>query len=540
MDNLQRSLELNRKLLTLIQRSGSEAEVAGFVVDLLHEEFPQHRVSYSVLHPDRSFRIFCSRQPDGMLNISGLTGSLPDSVYAANLQKLHVCIIDDVREHETTQAISGEFQKKLGSVSRLDFPFEKKENGDIGVISLSNKDAHEWDPLLIELLTEIGELLHLLFREARIRERLYQSETVFRQFVDSLPMVFWVIEPVGSLDHQEIVYISPAYEEVWGLPVESLKADPFSFLRAIHPADRDRISASVFAGPKGPYENFYRVVRPDGSIRFIHDRGFPLFDESGKMYRNLGLAEDITALQEAKVKLEATQAQVVSNAKFAALGEMAGGIAHEINNPLAVISGLAHQMGALMQRQQLTDKILAGNLETIEKMSKSIAAIVKGLRTFSRQTEGDPLLRADLCSIVRETLALCEAKIQYATVKLEIRLPENAMFLNCRASEISQVVLNLLNNALDAVASSAEKKVSLWVAQKGKTAFLTVEDSGAGVNPEIRDFIFQPFFTTKEVGKGTGLGLSISKGIVESHGGRLYLEDNCPYTRFVVQLPLEV
>jgi C4-dicarboxylate-specific signal transduction histidine kinase len=297
------------------------------------------------------------------------------------------------------------------------------------------------------------------------------------------------------------------------------------------------VIASLKEHNRGPYEKFYRIRRPDGAIRWIKDRSFPVRDAEGKVYRVVGIAEDITPLRDAQDRLEATQAQVVSNAKFAALGEMASGIAHEINNPLAVILGLTAQL-----RERLTqmeeDSFVSGGLNTIDKMSKRIASIIKGLRTFSRQTDHDPMVSADLVSIVHETIAICDAGIRASGVKLKIDIPADGLFVRCRPSEISQVVLNLINNAKDAVSQSRKRSISLSLKREEAWAYLIVDDSGPGVPTDIRERIFQPFFTTKDVGAGTGLGLSISKGIVEAHGGKLYL-DSPKGARFVVKLPTE-
>jgi PAS domain S-box-containing protein len=539
IESLQASLALNRKLISLIQKPGSEAEVARVVVDMLYEEFPKYRVSYATVRPDASFRIVYSRQPLGMKELTGLAAQLPDCEYVRKINNFQINAISDIRTDKSTRLIADVMVAKLGTVARLDFPFEKLENGDIGLLSLTHVEPVEWSQGTIQLLQEIGELVHLIFREARTRERLRKSEQIFEQITSNLPLVFWMVDVVDTFPNQTVTYVSPAYEEVWGLSTESVMKDPYTFLQAIHPEDRDRIVAGVVKGRSGPYEQFYRVVKPDGSIRWIKDRGHPLFNESGEMYRILGIAEDITALHLAEAKLESTRAQVISNAKLAALGEMAGGIAHEISNPLAVISALVHHLKETRVSGLSPDKV-DENIDTIEKMSNSIAGIVKSLRMYSRQSDRDPLSRAELGEILGETLLLCETKVQNTSAELSVEIPDTAIFLNCRASEISQVILNLVNNALDAVSTAREKVITVKARVQAESILLSVEDSGPGVGENIREKIFQPFFTTKEVGKGTGLGLSISKGIVEALGGKLYLDGSCPRTKFVVELPLGV
>lgn len=538
IESLQRSVVLYRKLLSLIQTSGSEQEVGKIVVDMLFEEFPDFRISFTRFWPDNRYRVCYSRQPTGMKDISGLAGQLAPSAFAENFSQMRMSVIEDIRTHESTKAVADWMIDSLGSLARIDFPFEKKEDGEIGILSLSHVAPRQWSPTKVQVLQEIAELVRLMFREARYREKLALSETLFRQFAQNMPMVFWVSEP-QQLEHDgRMIYVSPAYEQIWGYAVKDLMESPRSFIDAIHPEDRSRVLEAIKQQVKGPYQQLYRIVRPDGSVRWINDRGNPIFNEKGEAYRLLGIAEDVTAIHDTKVLLENTQAQVIANAKFAALGEMAGGIAHEINNPLAVISGLAQQMRERAKQGIVAAQVLGDCADTLEKMCGRIAAIVKGLRTFSRQTKTDPMQPADVCSILRETLALCAAKVQAAKAKLELSLPAN-LPLKCRSAEISQVILNLVNNALDAVANTSRKEIMLRALVHEGQVELSVEDTGQGIRPEIRDEIFHPFFTTKDVGKGTGLGLSISKGIVEAHGGKLFLDTNHPQTRFVVQLPLE-
>ncbi len=252
-------------------------------------------------------------------------------------------------------------------------------------------------------------------------------------------------------------------------------------------------------------------------------------------------------LREARIKknLEITQEQILSKAKFASLGEMASGIAHEINNPLSVVQGLACQLRQMVEAESNNSALLLESLETIDRMSKRIAAITKGLRTFSRQAEQDPMEPADLCAILQETLALCWPRMQASAIHLDLDQKHAKILVRCRPAEISQVLLNLLNNAMDALEQQATKKITIILEKReGATIFL-IQDSGAGVAPDLAEKIFQPFYTTKAVGKGTGLGLPISRRIVENHEGKLYL-DPVSYTspgyqgaRFVLELPLE-
>jgi PAS domain S-box-containing protein len=342
---------------------------------------------------------------------------------------------------------------------------------------------------------------------------------------------------MADLTTNQAVYVSPNFEEIWGRPVKSILEDINLFFEAIHPDDRERVRLAHSKQQEKGMDQIYRVVKPNGETRWIKDRGFVVRNESGEAYRIVGVAEDITALHETEERLEATRAQMISNAKFAALGEMASGIAHEINNPLAVIHGLTVHLQELFHGERASPSMVIESLASMEKMCNRIAAIIKGLRTLSRHTEGDPKVFCDLNGIVQETMAMCDAKLRHEDIQLKIGLPSSRVMVPCRSNEISQVLLNLVSNAVDAVNShSSDRSIFVGVTSSNGLARIVVEDSGPGIDPAQRDRIFHPFFTTKEVCKGTGLGLSISKGIVEAHGGTLFLDTSAKTTRFVVEL----
>lgn len=536
IENLQISMALYRRLLSLVHRADTENEIVRLVIDALWEQFSDGRVAYSTLDPDGALLISYSRQAPGMGELTNFqldANCAPEFLQSIREMKVHVS--RDIRLDPGAAPLYVALKSMVCSVARIDVPFEVN-SGKVGILTIGSAEPRDWDNFTIQILKEVAELVHLMFREARTRERLRDSEKIFREFSENIRLVFWMSDPFK----ERMIYVSPAYEEIWGRSVEELIQNPYSFLEGIHPEDRTRVAEAVSMQAQRNYEETYRVIRPDGSIRWVKDRGYPIRDDSGRVYRTLGFAEDITDLHEAKVRLEATQAQVISNAKFAALGEMASGIAHEINNPLAVIHGLSLQLYEMRVHGTEDRGVVLSSLKTIEKMSNRIANITKGLRTFSRQTDLDPMEPADLCVVLRETMAICDAKIQRANVLIQAITPARPVMARCRASEISQVILNLLNNALDAVAQSPKKSIVMRMETLGDMVRLAVEDTGLGVDGQIASRIFQPFFTTKEVGKGTGLGLSISKGIVEAHGGRLFLEQKDSCTCFVIEFPLGV
>lgn len=282
-------------------------------------------------------------------------------------------------------------------------------------------------------------------------------------------------------------------------------------------------------------------------------------DEKGRPHRVLEACGDITNLKEAErkvldlnqllaarnEKLEKASAliadqtrQIASTAKMSALGEMAGGIAHEINNPIGIIHARVSDLRELAEESESIPS--AAVIETMDRVAAlvmRVARITKGMRKFARDANRDPFLITTVGEILEDTLSFCREKFRLHSV--DLRLPAGPLDLTveCRATEISQVLLNLLNNALDAVDQMENSWVAIGVADQDSKVEISVTDSGGGIPSEIREKLTQPFFTTKEIGKGTGLGLSIVRGIVESHGGTFQLDVDSPNTCFRITLP---
>ncbi len=239
-------------------------------------------------------------------------------------------------------------------------------------------------------------------------------------------------------------------------------------------------------------------------------------------------------------ELKAAQVKMIHSAKMTALGEMAGGISHEINNPLAVIDGEMSHLELLAKGNKIENKDIQKSAEGIHRMVTRISLIIKGLRAFAREGKHDPRELTSVRKIVQEVLSFCQVKFEKHGINLIVDDIPNNLLLECRSVQISQVLINMLNNAYDAVEGKKDPWIKLEVKLESDSAIFSVSDNGAGVNETIREKIMQPFFTTKDVGKGTGLGLSISKGIIESHGGTFFLDAQSPYTRFVMSLPRAV
>jgi PAS domain S-box-containing protein len=251
----------------------------------------------------------------------------------------------------------------------------------------------------------------------------------------------------------------------------------------------------------------------------------------------LGVAEDITYLKEMSATLEAQRASIVASAKLSSLGEMAGGIAHEINNPLSIILGRVMVIRDMLKASVIVTTDISDSINIIESTSLRIGKIVKGLRTFSRDGMKDPHVSISVGTLLEDVFSLCRERFKNNHVELIVDGNIDKE-LRCRPVEISQIMINLLLNSYDAVQASEKKWVKVLVNSNDKMMSISISDSGAGIASEIREKIMDPFFTTKDPGKGTGLGLSISKGIAEAHSGTLYFDHNQAHTTFILELPL--
>jgi signal transduction histidine kinase len=217
-------------------------------------------------------------------------------------------------------------------------------------------------------------------------------------------------------------------------------------------------------------------------------------------------------LFDSRKQIEIERAKSLHTAKLASLGEMSAGIAHEINNPLAVISGNL----PLLKKFRNEEQKFSSKLEALVRASDRIEKIVKGLKKFSRTSLGNEFKLESISSIVTEVMTITEAKVKRHSVEVEIDVkPE--LYIQCDEVEIEQVLVNLINNGIDAIKTNEERWLKLKAFAEEEEIVLQVIDSGQGISEELESKMFQPFFTTKVVGEGTGLGLSISKGILDNH-----------------------
>ena len=274
------------------------------------------------------------------------------------------------------------------------------------------------------------------------------------------------------------------------------------------------------------------------AIDAVRNGAFDFLEKPFEDEEILSAVSRAISILDLKRRLHETQARSLQSEKMATLGMMAGGIAHEINTPLNTILLQASTIRGEAEKKTPNKEALIRMAQDISGVVTRISKIIKSLQAFSRGKTNDPFLDTKVIHIIEHVTNLCSKRFVEEGVELAVdQVSAEHLMIQCRESEIAQVIFNLINNSKDAVEKLQEKWVRLETRDVGDSLQIIVKDSGPGIPKNIRERIFQPFFTTKEVGRGTGLGLSVSIGIIESHHGKLTLDEYDAHTTFIIQLP---
>jgi PAS domain S-box-containing protein len=361
------------------------------------------------------------------------------------------------------------------------------------------------------------------------------DEQRLRLTADHARDVFWLADSTNS----KLFYVSPSYEEIWGQSLAILYENPGSRLEAIVPQDRPRILSAIQKAGFKDYNEEYRILRPDGSTRWIWDRAFSIRDRNGVIDQVAGIAEDVTERKHLEEELRQAQ-------KMEAVGRLAGGIAHDFNNLLTVITGYSDLLLAQSNLSE-TDRDM---IQQIKKSGDRAASMTRQLLAFSRRQMLMPEI-LDLNSLIN-SLGEMLRRIIGEDIELDLDLDSQLGSVTADPGQVQQVLMNLVVNARDAMPQGGRLVVQTanvhWSddlkqrhpdAKPGSYALVSVTDTGIGISPNVQEHLFEPFFTTKGVGKGTGLGLSTVYGIVKQSNGLIEV-DSVPGqgASFKIYLPL--
>lgn len=275
----------------------------------------------------------------------------------------------------------------------------------------------------------------------------------------------------------------------------------------------------------------------NGNLYWAYVTIVPFLDEQGEPVRHISVRTDITERKKAEEQAEAERARRVLTERFASLGEVAAGVAHELFNPLAAIRGRMELLQIQADREILDKDKVRQAAQTAIALLDRMTQIIRAMRQLGRDAGQDPFRPVSVAALLDEAVEFVGMRFKRSGVEVEVDpLPEGLVVV-CRETQILQVLLNLVQNAFDAVVGRVGGAIRLRVESVDNRVRFLVLDSGPGVPEGLVDRIFNPFFTTKEQGKGTGLGLSLSHSIALQHGGTLRYEPRDGMSCFVLNLP---
>ncbi len=395
----------------------------------------------------------------------------------------------------------------------------RRKDGEVFPLRLSLSEwSHEGRPMFTAILHDLSE-------EKRAQEALRASELRFRTLVESAPVCIKETDLDGRL-----LSMNPAGLRLLGAPTEAAICGS-SCLQLVADGDRERFQNYLDACAKGHTSRFeFSVTTRDGRLRHLVSTFVPIRGPDGAVARLMGQTQDVTEQKQA-------QGQLVQATKMAALGEMAGKIAHEVNNPISIIAAKA-RLRLSDPEVDLPPKVVK-DFQKIAEQCDRIGLLTRSLIDYCRPAVS-PKGPLDVNHPIRKALEIVRDKAKRWGVCIETNLAEGLPSVHGNATELEQVFLNLAINAVDAMSSKhGGQGGALEVTSSAADGVLvTFRDSGIGIEETLRARIFEPFFTTKAAKGGTGLGLSVCHGIVEEHDGSIQIESTLGEgSEFRVKLP---
>jgi PAS domain S-box-containing protein len=393
------------------------------------------------------------------------------------------------------------------------------------------------DLLIKDRLERLPSAIRRARDEREHRATLRELESRFQQMASQVPTAFWFIAP----DPEQVLYVNPAAEALWGMSAEQLMREPRAFLRNIHAEERERVDAAWAAFVRGEDCEFgeeFRVAGSDGAVRWLHHTATRLLDDTGVVTRLCAMTHEITQRKVMESRMQHAQ-------RLEVVGRLTGGIAHDFNTLLTVVTTTSE---LLLTRLDSDDPAIA-DLAEIRSAGERGAALVAQLMAFSRQQ----ILRPRVIDAVDllQGLERMVLRLLGANIRFVLNLPPVTVPVRVDPSQIEQVLLNLVVNARDAMRHGGTLTVTLEsiIPEDGDivrkfgaddpVVQISVTDTGIGMSDEVQRRVFEPFYTTKNAEGGTGLGLATVYGIVEQSGGLVRLT-SAPGegTTFRVLLPL--
>ncbi|NMC73736.1 MAG: response regulator, partial [Geobacteraceae bacterium] len=422
----------------------------------------------------------------------------------------------------------------------------------VGVAGIANREggySEDTARFLEPFISACATVIHAFRKDreqAAAMRALRESDERFRKLAENIREVFWI----ASLDGKTLEYVSPAYEDIWGRSSDTLYRNPRRWLKTVARGDRREILERLRLETGGDWKRIefpsVRITRPDGTLRWIQVHVYPVRDRGGSTRLMAGIAEDITESRKVEEERALLREQLHQAQKMEAIGQLAGGVAHDFNNILTATIGCSQ----LLLKKLPPVSTLRSHVEMILSSGRKAAGLTQSLLAFSRK-QNIELMPVNANEVIAKVARLLSRLIG-EDIDLSLELSSGPLTINADSLQLEQVLMNLAVNARDAMPRGGaitlrtdrihlEKELinAYCRGEPGYYAVISFSDTGTGIPPAILDRIFEPFFTTKEAGKGTGLGLSIVLGIVQQHGGCIGV-DSTPGqgTTFRIYLPI--
>ena len=394
--------------------------------------------------------------------------------------------------------------------------------------------------LSLSRYSEINELI----KEFNIMSISLAETTVSKNYVSniikSMMEMLIVLEPDGTIRN-----INQAVERVLGYPEKDLIGEKFSLIIEEGKEEEDTlISRLEKKGLIGQVEK--TLLTKDGRKITVLFSGSVMRNNEDKVAGIVCVARDITEIKNAEKEKVDLQAQIAHAGKLAALGTMSAGIAHELNNPLAIIKGFNEMIIATIEKEGINNPKIQDCSEKIDYASERMKVIINHIREFSRDADKQERQQINPNEIVNYAMILLGTQLKNGNIKIDLVLNDELPKFWVNTNKMESVLQNLITNARDSFDNytpNGEKfiKITTQVMDEDRMIAFNVEDNGKGIPEKNLRNIFDPFFTTKDIGKGTGLGLSLIHGIVSEHGGEIKVESQLNKgTIFSVKIPVDL
>lgn len=378
-------------------------------------------------------------------------------------------------------------------------------------------------------ILQIKSINRFIFFFEKQKQDLKDTEEKLWDFVDSIPgLVSWFDANLCYIAANKRLLQSTGYNraQILGKHVgfSRSESDPFVHELAKFAGNSDRTLIQEFEYDETK-EKKYQYL-----ITVFNKHGH------GKNMQISALSLDISDIKLKEKNLEEQKLSLIEHEKFIALGEMAGGIAHEVNNPLAIIAGKAEYLSSKLKRGDYPKDDLIKGLEVVEKTAHRIHKIINSLRKLAKDSRIEGSTQYPVAEVIGSVIDITQSKLQNSNIQIIVEHENDNFEVSCSLVEIGQVLMNLIINSSHAVENLNEKWIKLKSFKKDQTIHILVQDSGPGIPEAVQKKLFSPFFTTKGPGKGTGIGLSLSKRLMQQMDGDLYYDANYKNTTFVIVL----